>query len=186
MLKLFNQLAGSSLPCSSELLTHVQKFTFTKGEFLFSQGEVIDSLFYIECGLVKLFYLNESGKDKTKTFISDHQLFASLNALVVDGKSSFTAFALENTTVNTIKFSHLFKLMDEHLEWERVARKIFQNLALQKERREYQLLVLSAEERYELFLNEYTHLVKRLPISEVAKFIGVTPVALSRIRGRKN
>ena len=47
------------------------------------------------------------------------------------------------------------------------------------------ILTLSAEERYELFLNEYPGLEHRIPWYYIASFLGITPVALSRIRRKK-
>ena len=56
---------------------------------------------------------------------------------------------------------------------------------VRKEIREIRLVTLSAEERYELFLNEYPGLEHRIPWYYIASFLGITPVALSRIRRKK-
>jgi CRP-like cAMP-binding protein len=39
-----------------------------------------------------------------------------------------------------------------------------------------------AEERYQSFLDEYPHLAVRLPNTEVASYLGITPEFLSKIR----
>src|SRR5690606_18873603 len=57
-------------------------------------------------------------------------------------------------------------------------------LAMKKERREYELLCLSAEARYLLFCESEAHLLPRLAQNDIARYLGITPVALSRIRKR--
>jgi CRP-like cAMP-binding protein len=58
-------------------------------------------------------------------------------------------------------------------------------LALKKERREASFLLLDAGERYEAFLEDFADLVPRLPQYHIASYLGITPVALSRIRSRR-
>jgi CRP-like cAMP-binding protein len=45
-------------------------------------------------------------------------------------------------------------------------------------------LLLNATQRYQLFLRDHGPLAERLPLHHVASYLGVTNVALSRIRGR--
>ena len=57
-------------------------------------------------------------------------------------------------------------------------------LGLKKEIREYQLLCLSAEEAYADFKRTSPDLVKRLTQIDLARYLGITPIALSRIKKR--
>ena len=52
-----------------------------------------------------------------------------------------------------------------------------------KEQREYEFLQLSAEERYVQFCRERKEHLSHVPLHQIASYIGITPVALSRIRG---
>ncbi|MCF2489043.1 Crp/Fnr family transcriptional regulator [Dyadobacter sp. CY347] len=45
-------------------------------------------------------------------------------------------------------------------------------------------ILAGPQERYELFAQQYPHLVQRVPQYILASFLGVTPVSLSRIRNR--
>lgn len=53
---------------------------------------------------------------------------------------------------------------------------------ISKEKRERELPMLSAEERYRQFLAQYKHLENRIPQYHIASYLGITPVTLSRIR----
>ena len=58
------------------------------------------------------------------------------------------------------------------------------DLWVRKEKRERELLTLSAEQRYVQFLEDFSELEAVVPQKDIASYIRVTPVALSRIKGR--
>ncbi|MBE0385874.1 Crp/Fnr family transcriptional regulator [Pseudoalteromonas luteoviolacea] len=60
--------------------------------------------------------------------------------------------------------------------------RVLLGLALKKERREFELLTLSATERFNNLRNDDPQLVAKLTQNDIAKYLGITPVALSRIK----
>jgi hypothetical protein len=54
-----------------------------------------------------------------------------------------------------------------------------------KERREIELVLLQADERYKIFKQEYPNLENLIPQYHIASYLGVTPTQLSRIRAKK-
>ena len=74
--------------------------------------------------------------------------------------------------------------MATHHAWERIARKVFASLATKKEQREFELLTMSPQQRWIDFKTENPDLLKRITQIEIAGLIGITPVALSRIKAR--
>jgi hypothetical protein len=48
------------------------------------------------------------------------------------------------------------------------------------------LLSFSALDRYKQFINTYPDIVNRVPQKMIASYLGITPQALSKIRGQKN
>ena len=55
---------------------------------------------------------------------------------------------------------------------------------MEQQERIGQLFSSTAEERYQLFLDTYPHLLNRLSQVQIASYLGVTPEFVSRIRGR--
>jgi hypothetical protein len=47
-------------------------------------------------------------------------------------------------------------------------------------------LSLSAEKRYENFLNKYPQVVQQVPQKQIASYLGITPEFLSTIRKNKS
>lgn len=53
--------------------------------------------------------------------------------------------------------------------------------AMKKEQREYELLCLSAQQRYQALLARKPDIYDFVTQGDIAKYLGITPVALSRI-----
>lgn len=57
-----------------------------------------------------------------------------------------------------------------------------EQLYLRKVKREKQFLAASAEERYAALLRTQPGLVRQLPVDKMARYLGLRPSSLSRIR----
>ena len=69
--------------------------------------------------------------------------------------------------------------------WGRFHATIMERLLLMKSERERQLLVSDAAERLAWFEKRFSTAASLLPLKEVASFLGITPVYLSRLRRRR-
>ena len=56
--------------------------------------------------------------------------------------------------------------------------------AMKKERREKEFLTESAETRYRMLVDQSPGLLDKVRQKDIARYLGITPVALSRIRAR--
>jgi CRP-like cAMP-binding protein len=159
---------------------------FEPGEALFRQQGEDAGVHYLQSGLVRYFYLTEQGIERNHTFAAEGNLSACLPAYVGAGPCTFTVEAIEPTRTVQIP-SHVFLSLDDRHEcWLRLKLRLMQHVALRKEGREASFLLDSAEARYRRFLADYKRLHPRIPQYHIASYLGITPVALSRIRKRIN
>lgn len=157
---------------------------FNKGDIVFSQGDSDDSIYYIRKGLLKGYYVTEDGKEFVKTFIKDQDIIGSLTALMSNSGCSFTLVCLEPASLIRVPFGYCLKLAEKDLAVANIFIKLLTNLAIKKERREYEFLCLSAEERFKLLQENTPDLLERVTQNDIARYLGITPVGLSRIRTR--
>jgi hypothetical protein len=75
--------------------------------------------------------------------------------------------------------------INSSMTWNSIARKYTEIIYYEKEKREASLLKENGSERYFNFINEYRHLIGRIPQKDIASFLGLTSVSLSRIRNKK-
>ncbi|VAW89584.1 cAMP-binding proteins - catabolite gene activator and regulatory subunit of cAMP-dependent protein kinases [hydrothermal vent metagenome] len=159
---------------------------YNKGDVLFSQGELCKKLYFIEKGLCKVFYLTPDGQEFIKSFIAENAFITSLRSQMLSEASSFTATCLEPSSVIQLDFQELMSFTTTDLEASNSLNEALFQLAIKKERREYEFLCLSAQERYQLLAKRSPHLVRRVNQADIARYLGITPVALSRIRHRES
>jgi len=158
--------------------------TYPKGSYVFQQGEVCRDVFCMHKGLVKLYYNTFDGKEWIKSFIPDKGVFGSRKSQVLGQASPFSVLCLEESEMIQYPFDIFERIC---LEDETLARGLFaftQWLGLKKEIREYRLLCLSAEQAYAEFVAENPDLVNRITQIDIARYLGITPIALSRIKKR--
>lgn len=166
------------------LAADMREQRLAKGEVVFSQGDETHYLYALVSGLVKLVYYTPDGKELIKSFIQEGDLFGSLVSQMGLGGSTFSAVCLEDCTVQLLPYKTLEKCVDGNLALKDFTIQLFRNLALKKEIREYEFLCLSAEARYKRFLKKHPEIVQRIAQQDLARYLGITPIALSRLKHR--
>ena len=163
---------------------HGAELSLKKGEHLFSQGEVCTEVFCMSRGLVKFYFNTLEGKEWIKSFVVDKGVLGSRSSQLLKVPSPFSALCLEDTQVIRFPYDLFEAVCFEDLELARAVFHFSQWLGVKKELREYQLLCLSAEEAYQAFVSSNPTLMTRLTQIDIARYLGITPIALSRIKKR--
>ncbi len=161
---------------------YLSERTFEKNDYLVRAGEVVNNFYFISKGLVRFFYCTEDGKEFNKHFAMENGFAGSFHSLILQAPCSFFIQALEKTETIVLPNHVLNEFYDRHACWERLGRKNAERLVLIKEAREKELLLDSLEIRYQRFIKEFPGLADRIPQYHIASYLGVTDVALSRIR----
>lgn len=155
-----------------------------KGQYVFRQGDQQENLFVIEQGLVKAYYQTREGKVFIKSFLREGDCIASLQSVVDQAACSFSVVALEDCRVWEVPRRALLNTLAASPTLMVETHQFLLRLAMKKEQREYEFLCLSPEQRYRLFCAREAELIPRLSQQDIALYLGITPVALSRIRKR--
>ena len=155
------------------------------GTTLFDQGDMATHGWILESGLVKLSYVTADGQDWIKSFVADHGLFAGNTDISSFEPNRFSAVCLEESVVVALPIDWLAQRMAGSPDIQSALVTFSLWLQQRKQEREEALLCLSAEQRYLAFLNEPSLLARRLRQNDIARYIGITAIALSRIRKRQ-
>jgi len=180
----FERLAGGALPDWDGLAARVRRRALRSGEVLFHAGAPHPHVVCVAEGVLKMVYDTADGKQWIKAFAEPGLSFASLTALREGGRASFSACAVGEAAVECVPYAAVEQFAARHAAWQRLLANAFRVYGERKEQRELELLTLSAEERYRRFAAEHPALEARLAQHEVAAYVRVTPVALSRIKAR--
>jgi len=105
------------------LLPFLSEKEFGRQEYLARAGEVLENFYFIESGLVRMFYATEDGKEFNKFFAKELEYFGSFHSLVLNQPCGFFLQALEHTNAIVLPNHAIRSLYDKHPCWERVGRK---------------------------------------------------------------
>ena len=156
--------------------------TVPSGTDIFAPRQDAAPVCILTCGLVKLSYPMAGGEAWTKSFIVDRGVFGPVSAS--EPAPSFGALTLEESSLGVVRLGWLTAKLEEHADLQKAASGFQAWLLERKRQREEDLLCLAAEARYLAFTRRDPDLSRRLELQEIAAFLRITPVALSRIRRR--
>jgi CRP/FNR family transcriptional regulator, anaerobic regulatory protein len=162
----------------------LQVKTIAKGECLLKNGIVCRQLYFIDKGLVKTCFHNED-KQFIMKFFTENMMFTVLDSYVNQLPSDYMIVALEPTTVTYINQADLEALCKKHHSIETFFRKLVSFAAINMMKRISEMLEENATARYNHFVNQNNALLQRIPLGELAAYLGITQVTLSRIRAMK-
>jgi CRP-like cAMP-binding protein len=179
VIRRFSEVSPSAVAALTGL---VSRRVFPKDEWLLRGGDRAQLSYFITRGLVRELYIDAEGAEHTRTFLAEGSFTGSLVDLISQKPAITWIQALEHT--ETLAFSHsdFTKLCDEHPSLQRVARCFVESVYVRKINREYQLLALSARQRYEIWLQEGSAIDSRVRRRDLASYLGIRPEHLSRLR----
>jgi CRP-like cAMP-binding protein len=179
-----NQLSTLDKAASDELFDKLKTKTFQKGDYLLNDGNVCRYLYFIDKGLTKTFFYRE-GKEFIMRFFPENMMFTVVDSYITQTPSTFMIMALEPTTVTCIRQDELEELCKKHHCIETFYRKLVSFASINMTKRISELLEENATERYNHFVKENNSLLQRISLGDLASYIGITQVSLSRIRAKK-
>lgn len=156
-----------------------------KGEHLLRAGDVAGHLFFVGAGLLRYYYLDPaSGEERTGQFFDRGQVFTDAASFLGRAPATQSIDALEPSQVLRLPRAAVFAAYERDHALERFGRVMVEEALVGSQRRAANLLRLTPDARYRAFVQARPEVARRVPQYVVASFLGITPEALSRIRGR--
>lgn len=155
------------------------------GDYFIKQGARPTEFAFVFSGVLREYYLTDQGSEYIKSFNFPGEFTGSYFDLLTEQPSTCNIRAITDCVLGVAKFSDFRNLFQEDISWERLGRIFAESLFLKKARREYELLALDAEERYELLLRSRPNIEELIPQYHIASYLGITPVSLSRIKSKR-
>lgn len=156
-----------------------------RGEYLLRAGERASEVAIVVRGLVREHFVMSDGTERTKAFVMAGQPTGSLADLLSGAPSRAYIVADEPTRLLRASVEQSLALAERSPGWRAYGVQLMQRILLVKAEREYELLGMDAEARYQLFASRYPGLEARVPARHIASYLGITPVHLSRLRRRR-
>lgn len=177
----FLQQYGLSQSNISELYKQAETIQAPAKTILVRQGIKADKFYFLLSGLCHATYLTADGKQFSKEFFWKKNFIVGFEALLTQQASPYT--------LETVMPSQLIALPVHFIEkWRAEQAAIYITLLeLQlhnKEIKERVLLLNTPEERYKIFCDNFSELETILADFQIASYLGISPISLSRIKKR--
>lgn len=155
------------------------------GDHWVRQGDQSREFAFIMSGLLRVYYVQKSGKELIEGFYDDGKTIAAISALVSEMPCQYYIQALEDTQLITLDYYDFFEFAKTNPQLLLWLLEVHQSLFIDKAKRDAKRILCNGEERYQWFAKEYPQLLDRIPQYHIASFLGITPVSLSRIRRKQ-
>lgn len=180
--KFLNKISKLTSEMWSILLTNTTEMELKKNDYFVKEGEVSREIGILTKGMVRAFYVTEDGKEYNKTLFAAPSIIGSYVSLITGQPNRLPQQALTDCMVTKIPLRTIENLSEEHIEMERLRRKIAEHFFVLKEKRELEMALLQAEERYLIFRKEFPDAEQLITQYHIASYLGISATQLSRIR----
>lgn len=164
-----------------------QRRHLKKGECLYYGGEDSTNLYFLISGILRGFTVSAGGKEYTECILHKYG-HAHIGMIGMDNHQEFklnkNLEALTEAELIYFDVRPIIKELPNSIEFLRVyVKKLEESYAQMWEVRA--IMRESAQARYTWFQRTYPELQNIMQLKDVATFLGITPVTLSRIRARE-
>jgi CRP-like cAMP-binding protein len=167
------------------LESQLQLRTLQRGEALTQAGEVATCFGFVSSGLIRKLHVTERGRRMVRGFGQPGDIVGAYASVLSGEPSTLRVEALLETQLFVVEVTTLNQLYTRHSYWDRLGRRLAEHFLLERETRAHELLTLSATERYARFCATHRAILPLLKSYDIASYLGVTPVSLSRLRARQ-
>jgi CRP-like cAMP-binding protein len=174
----------SFTPKERQLIENAFSFRQVPKKFkLAEEGKIAREMYFINKGLVRLYY-NKEGEEITGFLFREGLFASSYESLLTEAPGIQTLETVEDCDLLVISKTALDKLYDDLPKMHILVRKVVEQRFINAQSILSSFILDSPEERYRKFEEQHGELLLRVPQHMIASFLGITPVSLSRIRKR--
>jgi CRP-like cAMP-binding protein len=166
----------------SQFLPFIESKTLKKNGYFLHEGQVCDSIAFVNSGILIYFKLLENGKDITTDFAFKSDWVTNNQSRLNNSPSTINIKAIVPAEILIIKNEYLTSLFEQIPKIERLSRILIEHAFTKFTQLSIDLQILSAKDRYIKLLKEYPDVSQRIPLYHIANYLGIAPKSLSRIR----
>lgn len=165
--------------------TYFKENRIKKGQYIIQPDFTAKHRNYVVQGAFRSFVMDEAGQEHTISFAIDDWWISDVNSYIYQKPATMFVVALENSIILQIEYEKERELKGLNHKYETFFRIMAERGMAFHQRRFISNLTLSAEKRYDDFLEKYSEVAQRMPQYALASYLGMTTQFLSRIRKRK-
>lgn len=166
------------------ILSYFKPLKQGKNDLLLSAGQTGQNTYFVGKGCLRLYFINEEGKDVTRYIAFENQMATALVSFITKMPSTEYIQVIEKSELLYIShedFNHLLKIIPQWLEF---YCSYLERAYVNNTNRLMSFTTMDALERYTQLLKINPAIVKRLPNKIVASYINISQETLSRLKSK--
>jgi CRP-like cAMP-binding protein len=154
-----------------------------KNQYAFGLYDKVNTISFVYKGLFRTFSFNEEAEEYTKNFFWETRFYGPMVTLLHNKPLTAVVQAIEDSIVVDIQHDKYRELLEKYDDLKMYH--IFyleKHWVLQKDDIGSSLVLKNANQRYIKFIEEFEHIINRIPQYQIASYLGISPTHLSRIK----
>ncbi|AMR29376.1 cyclic nucleotide-binding protein [Hymenobacter psoromatis] len=175
----FNHFTPQQLALIASKATEQQ---YPAGAYFSEAGRVAREVGFVLEGIFRVCYFDKEGTEITKYFMEEHRFMVDLSSYQYQLPATEYLQAVTPARVLVFAARDWQALGHTIVGWPETERNIITRALLEKVSRVSPLGHQDAATKYRSFLAAYPHVANRVPLVQLASYLGITSQSLSRVR----
>jgi len=181
----FSSVLGLQLFPAEDFPLPIETVHIKKGEIITQYGQTENAVYFINKGIVEL-TIKSYMTEKVIDFFFENEMVSAFTSFLNQLPSDVQICALVDCELELILHEDLMKAYQTSIEVNKFGRILTEQGYIRKSNREKDLLTKTAEERYAEMFETKSEYINNIPVNKIAKYLGIHPESLSRIRKKIN
>ena len=151
-------------------------------QYLLQEGDIWKYNAFVCSGFLKTFTVDDKGQEHIMSFSPENYWTGDRESLMNATPTKFNIDAIEDAEIILIERNNFDHLCQNIPQLNHLVNTILQRSFIVSQNRIHANISLSAEEKYEDFIQKFPLIANRIPQHMIASYIGITPETLTRIR----
>ncbi|MBO3117954.1 Crp/Fnr family transcriptional regulator [Winogradskyella sp. DF17] len=152
------------------------------GETLVEQGRKSRKVAFLVSGLMRAFNTLETGKEITKNIFTPISFVGAFSSIVKDEPSKFCYEALTEAVIFELDLHDFKAIAEKNIDVSNLYNRILEQIFIIYEKKLIEDMTLNATERYTRLKDKIPMIDDLIPQYQIASYLNISPVQLSRIR----
>jgi len=168
-----------------EFYNRVTERRIKRRQMILQEGLICKHYSFVVKGCLRMYGVDNKGVEHNIQFAAENEWIADIGSFHSGKPSRLFIEALEPSVVLQIENQDLYHLYRSIPKLDRIFKVIIENKFVELQTRVLQNISSTAQERYQSFLGQYPNLALRLPNTQIASYLGITPEFLSKMRSER-
>ena len=153
-----------------------------KKEILLVEGNICREVFFVNCGLLRVYFIDNNGEEKTFHFALENTFATDYKSLLQQLPANYSIQAMEDTQVAIMSLEMIQEGYKRLRNGEKLGRLLAEHYFFMFNEKLQSIYTESILERYNKLTTCFPNIFQRVPQHLIASYLNISSVHLSRLK----